>query len=194
MKANQSVMERHPHQELTNRSESEKPSNKRTMAKKKTTKAAAEAPPEFVDRLELKHSFSDAEKAGILDLLSRKHEEKESLAAQAKSSAKQWKGRIDEVQLKITELSQKGRDGFELRPTDVRVVLNKKKKKKTLYRVDNDELIEERDMTDHDFERLPMTIPLPPDPIAPGEGLVKGKDAFDKAESEDATEEESSAG
>ncbi len=157
------------------------------MAKKLKPKKAPEKLPEFIDRLELKHSFSDAEKAQLLNALSRKHEEKAGLISQAKSSAKQWKNKIDEVQLKLDELSTKGRDGFEMRPTDVRVVLDKKRKKKTLYRQDNGDLIEERDMSEFDFERLPMTLPTPtPAPIKPGEGIVSVADAVAEAEKEPA--------
>ena len=153
------------------------------MSSKKSTKKKAPSTerklPEFIDRLELKHSFSDAEKASILTDLSRKHEERESLVDQAKSSAKQWKSKIEEVQLKINDLSMKGRDGFEMQSTEVRVVLDKKKKKKKLYRVDNGDFIEERDMTDFDFERLPMTI-VPT--IKPGDGLTSVGEALETAE------------
>jgi hypothetical protein len=142
--------------------------------------------PEFIDRLELKHEFSDPEKVEILTDLSRRHEEKESLTAQKKSSAKQWQGKIDEVQLKINELSMKGRDGFEMRPTDVRVVLDKKRGKKTLFRKDTGELIEDREMTTFDYERLPME--LPPETVKNGEGLAKVADALDKAIEVEATE------
>lgn len=154
------------------------------MASKKKKPAKSEKPepklPEFNERIELKYEFSEHEKAGLLQELSRKHEEKEQLTAQAKSSQKQWKGKIEEATLKINELSMKGRDGFEMRPTDVRVVLDKKKGKKFVYCKTSGALLEEREMSDYDYERLPMEIPPAKDndDIKPDDGLTKVADAF----------------
>jgi hypothetical protein len=153
-----------------------------TKPKSKSKKAKEQKLPEFSERIELRHSFTDAEKSQILDNLSHKHEEKEMIVDQAKSSAKTWKGKIDEVQLKISELSQKGRDGYEMRPTECRVVLDRKAGKKHIYNKETDALIETREMSTYDHERLPIDdVPtMKPEP-KPGEGLTNVGEAIEAA-------------
>lgn len=152
------------------------------MASKTKKKKAGAKSEDFIDRVEIKHTFSDAEKAEILTELSQADEQRESLIAQAKSSAKQWKAEIEKADIKRRELTMKGRNGFEMRQTDVTVTFDRKKGKKRLFLRDSGKFIEERDMTESDFQRLPMDIPPPKKEPKKGEGLTNVGDALDKAE------------
>lgn len=145
--------------------------------------------PEFSERIELRHNFSETERAEFGKQLSHKLEEKQLLTEQMKSSAKSWKSKIDAVQVDINALSQKGRDGYEMRPTECRVVFDRKLGKKHIYRkVDGKpegEFVETRDMTQVEFERLPLPEPEPKKPAPkPDEGLTSVGDAVEKAEKE----------
>lgn len=153
----------------------DKPKKKKPIKKEKA--------PDIFEKIEVKHSFNDAEKSDILGELTGKLREKDSLTDMAKSSAKGWKLKLEQAQLKVDELTNKAQDGFEMRPIEARVVMNKVKGRKTYFDKETGKQLSETDMTDADYERLPLEFPAPKVAPKPGEPIVNVGDAFKKAES-----------
>lgn len=158
------------------------------MAKKKTSPKAKKADkpeepkaPDAFERIEYKYDFNDAERADIGKKLAQLIREKDSIVTQAKASAKQWKLRIEECENKITALSDKTTDGFEMRPVEARVVFNRRKGMKTYYHPDTGAEIRTAEMSNADYEALPGIVPEPRKEPEQGEGLVNVGEALDKA-------------
>lgn len=155
---------------------------KKVMAdKKKKSKTKIKAPDLF-EKIEIKHTFNDAEKAEILGRLTGTLREKESLTDQAKSSAKSWKLKLEQAQLKVDELTNKAQDGFEMRPIEARVVMDRKKGQKTYFDKATGDKISHTDMSPSDYELLPLEFPAPKIAPKPGEPIVNVGDAFPKGE------------
>jgi hypothetical protein len=146
------------------------------MAKKVKTKKL----PEHIETIEAKHDFSDPEKIGLLEELSRAHHEAGELKEQAKHSATEWKNRIKSIENKISTISNKATSGYEFRPTECRVEFDTKKEKKTYFNKKTGEKVETRDMTPADFE-LPL---FKTEPLKKGENIVSVGAAFDGAQTE----------
>lgn len=151
------------------------------MAKKEKTKKTKEKAPDIFESIEAKHEFSDGEKIQMLADMSRLNNEKDALTEQMRASAKSWKGRIEEVQIQINKITNNATSGYEMRPLRAKVVFDRKKGTKTYFHPDTKTKIETRDMTEADYERLPMDIP-DPKKQPPGENIVSVGDAFAKAE------------
>lgn len=151
------------------------------VKKEKAKKTKAAKQPDIFENIESKHEFNDQDKIQMLADLARLNNEKDALTEQMKASAKGWKGRIEAVQIEINRITNNATSGYEMRPLRARVEFDRKKGKKTYFHPETKKKIETRDMTEADYERLPMDIP-DKKPPGPGENIVSVGDAFKEAE------------
>lgn len=160
------------------------------MAKKEKPKKSKEQKPErYAEKLELRHAFSDAEQNGMSKDISRLLRERDSLAEQAKASAQSWKSKIKNVSVQIEGLADKIGNGFEMRITECLIELDRKSGKKKIFTRDGKTLLEEQDMTEQDYARLPYLE----NAVKPGEGLTNVGEAIEAAaeQSESPADEDS---
>lgn len=149
--------------------------------KKPKAKKAKDKQPDHFEKIEARHNFSDEEKLVMLSELTRLNQQKESLAEEAKASAKSWKSRIESVALQVKNITNNASNGYEMRPTECRVEFNPKKGIKTYFRKDDGTEVETREMTPADYE-LPLFRDDAKLQGKPGENLVPVADAFKQAE------------
>lgn len=168
------------------------------MAAKKTKSTkkpkVAEKHPEIFERIEYQHIITDEERLKLLTELTTLNQAKESLELQRKASAAQWKSQIETVTNKVKSITTNASNGFEMRPIEARVELDRKAGKKTYFFKDTGKVIRTEDMTALDYERLPINVPenKKEEPLKPGQPIVSVSAAINAAEAEPSEEEPSS--
>jgi hypothetical protein len=140
--------------------------------------------------INLEHLFTAVEREEIVGRLSRALSEKTNLEEQLKSITKDFKAKISTCVAVVNESNLKVMQGKEIRSTDVIIEFDRKSGKKSIFstvpgKPDKlGKLIKQEDMTEADFQRLPIEN-LPPEVMADGKKKKKGK----KAEAEELQEE-----
>lgn len=114
------------------------------MAKKKDTVKVTHEPHKFPFPL------SEESKAAVATELASAIQEIESLDGEKKSVVAEYNGRVKVVQQRIHTLSYKVTSGEEMRSVDCELKLNYTKLIATLVRLDTQEVVNDRPMTDEE--------------------------------------------
>ena len=101
-------------------------------------------------KLYLRCTFSDAEMAGLAEVMAEKTQEIRLIEATAKAAAIQFKSEKEAAQNEIDNAARKYRDGYEMRDVECEEVINFEAGMVSYYRVDNGQLVKERAITEED--------------------------------------------